>query len=807
MRKWIWIAPLALVVATAGAAFSAVPWAKKLAHEKAQARGLELSMQSFSLGWMSAKLGGVELRPEGTQGVVIRLQEVEVDLSLSGPRLRRVFVQGGHLQLEGSVETLQAELEAWQSRRPQTPPSQASSGPRRIEILRNLDVTWTGAFGPESEQRLRGLHLERDADGQRLGIDLVHLERGPLSLDVAGASLKSAQAGFNLSQAKYAGAAEMRVTLDARDKAAPDESSPSEPPSEKSTPTIDAPTPAADLDEKSASGEDAGLGSQLQKDTARVTRLLFAMGFMREKVIPRLPPAAQVDKLEVTYLSKNGRLQIGPSKLRAEKAGETFKVGIIPGQDTKGTPLSFNLQLNAPSAKQAAKLDLTGGPISLRTLGIKDGAFGLTGVTHTTVAGTIQASLSQDAQTLSASGEASVEGLSLESQKLAEGLVSFPRVVLKGKGQLAVDGSMMQLKEAEVSLGEARFQGDFQIEKEGEHVKLLANAKAPLLSCQALLDSAPRGLLGPVERIAFDGTFSLDAGVEADTRHLKQMKVRWNFKNGCRAKAVPAALDPERFRGLFQREVVGAGNFPMQLEFGPHSPGWVPYDEVSPFIEAALLVSEDGRFFRHNGFDDRAIESSIRDNTRAGRFVRGASTISMQLAKNLYLSRDKTMSRKLQEAALTSLLEQSFEKKELLELYVNIVEFGPGIYGIRAAAEHYFGTHPGRLTPAQAFFLVSILPAPTREYFEADGKLTEARAKYVRYLLSIAEKRGRLSPAELEEAQSEELVFGQSNTSSTEPEEGAPESPGTFLDNELPAPGALAPHHPTPSPERPGLPL
>ncbi len=787
VRKWIWITPLALVAAGIAGTFLALPWASREAKQQAEARGLKLEMADLSLGWMSAKLKGVEVRPEGVEGVVIRLREVEVDLSMGSPRIKRIFVSGGHVELTGSLEHMRSELEAWRQRRPEIESTEeVPAVRRRSEIIRNVDVTWKGAFGPDSEQIISGLNVDRGPDGQDIGIDLIRLARGPLSVELAGASLKSKEPGFDLAQADYVGASEARITYRAT---AGDQAE-----------ATDADSPASKDDDESN-----GLSKKLEQDSNRVTRLMLAIHLMREKVIPRLPPHAGIEKLSITYLSGRESLHIGPSKLTTEKAGEDFKVAVIPGSETKGTPLALKLKLHPASAEDAVSVDLEGGPVSLKTLGIKDGAFGLAGVSHTTIAGHFKAKLSRDAKLLEAEGDASIEGLGLNSERLSDELVVFPRLSLRGKGKVAIDGTMMELRDAELALGEARFQGAFEIEKVEDHVVFKANAEAPLVSCQALVDSAPRGILGPVERMLFEGTFSLDAGVEADTRQLSQMQVRWNFKNGCRAKAVPAALDPERFRGLFQREVIGAGNFPMQAEFGPHSPNWTSYDEISPYLESALLVSEDGRFFRHNGFDDRAIESAIRDNTRAGKFVRGASTISMQLAKNLYLSRNKTLARKFQEAALTSLLEQSFEKRELLELYMNIVEFGPGIYGVRAAAQHYFNTIPARLSAAQAFFLASILPAPTREYFEADGHLNPARAKYVRTLLSIAEKRGRLSPAELEEAQAEELVFGEENTRPKDPEPGSPEELGKFFDDELPDPGALSP--PAPSPERPGLPL
>jgi membrane peptidoglycan carboxypeptidase len=181
---------------------------------------------------------------------------------------------------------------------------------------------------------------------------------------------------------------------------------------------------------------------------------------------------------------------------------------------------------------------------------------------------------------------------------------------------------------------------------------------------------------------------------------------------------------------------------------------------VPRFLEAAVLVSEDGRFWSHRGFDQRAIESSIRQNVEAGRFMRGASTISMQLAKNLYLTREKTVTRKIQEALLTMLLEQGLRKDEILELYFNVVELAPGIYGVGPGAEHYFATVPADLSVAQSFFLASVLPSPSSQRFDDEGRLKPNWRNYIDRLMRIAAERDRITQAELERGLEEEVRFG-----------------------------------------------
>jgi membrane peptidoglycan carboxypeptidase len=132
----------------------------------------------------------------------------------------------------------------------------------------------------------------------------------------------------------------------------------------------------------------------------------------------------------------------------------------------------------------------------------------------------------------------------------------------------------------------------------------------------------------------------------------------------------------------------------------------------------------------------------------------------MQLAKNLYLGREKNLSRKLQEAVLTTYLEQALTKEEILELYFNIVEFGPMLYGIGPAAEHYFAVSPHDLSVAQSLFLTSILPAPKKSYFAATGQLSKGWSNYLHRVLKIMRGRNKITDAELIDGMSEQLTFG-----------------------------------------------
>ncbi len=139
---------------------------------------------------------------------------------------------------------------------------------------------------------------------------------------------------------------------------------------------------------------------------------------------------------------------------------------------------------------------------------------------------------------------------------------------------------------------------------------------------------------------------------------------------------------------------------------------WVDYPKISTSLKRALIASEDAKFLDHDGFDWDGIEKAWEKNLAKGRIVAGGSTISQQLAKNLFLSSARTPWRKLDEAVITMMLEAILDKQRIYELYMNVIEWGEGIYGIQAAAKYYFGTTAQRLTSYQAAFLAAMVPNP-----------------------------------------------------------------------------------------------
>lgn len=144
---------------------------------------------------------------------------------------------------------------------------------------------------------------------------------------------------------------------------------------------------------------------------------------------------------------------------------------------------------------------------------------------------------------------------------------------------------------------------------------------------------------------------------------------------------------------------------------------WISYAQVSGNLKRALVASEDANFLAHEGFDWKGIQDAAAKNMKKRRLVAGGSTISQQLAKNLFLSGSRTPWRKLEEAIITVMLEKMMSKRRILEIYMNVVEWGDGVFGAHAAAQHYYRTSPGKLSSRQAARLAAMVPNP--RYYDA----------------------------------------------------------------------------------------
>ncbi|MFM8339532.1 MAG: monofunctional biosynthetic peptidoglycan transglycosylase [Fluviibacter sp.] len=147
---------------------------------------------------------------------------------------------------------------------------------------------------------------------------------------------------------------------------------------------------------------------------------------------------------------------------------------------------------------------------------------------------------------------------------------------------------------------------------------------------------------------------------------------------------------------------------------------WVPYSQISVDLKRAIIAAEDSKFMQHQGFDITGIQKAMEKNERRGHIAAGGSTITQQLAKNLFLWPEKSFLRKGEEALITLMIEAIWSKRRILEVYMNEIEWGTGIFGAEAAARHYFGVSASELSPAQAAMLASMIPSP--QYYDRKGE-------------------------------------------------------------------------------------
>jgi len=185
-------------------------------------------------------------------------------------------------------------------------------------------------------------------------------------------------------------------------------------------------------------------------------------------------------------------------------------------------------------------------------------------------------------------------------------------------------------------------------------------------------------------------------------------------------------IDPPIWSWSIHRAIAPPANHP-----GESQHQWRSLEQLGKHLPLAVIASEDQRFGQHAGFDWKAIERAI-DDYRAGKPLRGASTISQQTSKNLFLWPSRSYLRKLMEVPLTALLEKLWGKRRILEVYLNIAEFGPGIFGAEAASQHYFNRPARKLSAQQAALLAAVLPNPYRFKAKPASKRTQAKARWIR---------------------------------------------------------------------------
>lgn len=271
------------------------------------------------------------------------------------------------------------------------------------------------------------------------------------------------------------------------------------------------------------------------------------------------------------------------------------------------------------------------------------------------------------------------------------------------------------------------------------------------VQAQDLAEALPDGLAPSLQETAFSGSlsFGLDVDLDLANPDMSGVTVQLDIDD----------VDVERYgprsdlSQLSREFAIRLGDEGVTREFGPTTDNWVGLEALSPYIPAALVNSEDGRFWTHDGFDRGAIQSSLEENLRRRRIVRGGSTITQQVARSLFLGQERTLGRKFEEAVLTWQLEDRLSKERIIELYLNVVHWGPGIHGITEAAEAYFSDEPQNLTLTESVFLAAILSNPNvygSQY--AEGVVSPTRQEKICNILLNMQREALIAGHESERA-------------------------------------------------------
>ncbi|MGK4005925.1 biosynthetic peptidoglycan transglycosylase [Sorangium sp. So ce1036] len=670
----------------------------------------------------------------------------------------------------GPREVILRELETWRAGQAAGRPGAAAGGGGGSTELDGLKLVWNDReSAPKESLSAIGVSLSRAG-----GRTSIAAQQAMLSLGRAAFSVRDGRLVLVRELARYqvhelsAAAVDAEVTLPelaARPQASPELAGRPQAPPEQGGGTRTAQVTQV---KRAAEGDDSANTRPNRGALVREALLHAARG-----IDLTLGKGAKVEVAGVTARLKRGTdtLNLGPGSLAVRREAGSLVVELSPGEAAIAgvgadaqQALTFRLRVplnDAQETPQEIVADVQGGPIWLSTLGVHEGDLGLFDVARTSIVSRARVVLSADGQTLGVDGEGRLKNLSLRSAALADEPIAGLDLAWRAKAHGKLDGSRLVAEDAEIDLGSMRLIARGEYEHSAASHRVRGSFEVPLTACQSLLDSVPRGVVAKLHGMRLAGSFGIKGKLRFDTASLdRTFSLDWGVSNTCRVAEMPRELSADQFKRAFRRLVYGPGGQRVEIESGPGTAEWVPYEDISRFMEVAVLTTEDSGFHRHSGFDQEAIKNSIRENLRKMRFVRGASTVSMQLAKNLYLERTKSVARKLQETLLTMYLEQELTKEQIMELYLNVVEFGPLVYGIGAAARHYFNTTPAQLSLGQALYIASILPSPSVQHFSASGEVTPAWSEYLRKLMQIAHKRHRISDEELEKGLQETVVRG-----------------------------------------------
>lgn len=347
-------------------------------------------------------------------------------------------------------------------------------------------------------------------------------------------------------------------------------------------------------------------------------------------------------------------------------------------------------------------------------------------------------------------GSAKAKGFSVLHQRVSPEEVSLNRGELQFK--FNIGDNYAELDSSSIAIcNQFSFSPFLRIEK-SKNWLVKASIHKDKFPSDELFSSLPKGLFNNLDGIKTSGQLKYDFNLEIDFSNVDSLKLESSLKPIGFKIINFGNTDLRRMNGEFEYTAYENGVPVRTFPVGPSYGNFRTLSQISPYLQMAVLQSEDGGFFYHDGFLLDAIRGALATDIKEKRFRRGGSTISMQLVKNVYLSRHKTLARKFEEILIVWLIENNrlSSKERMFEVYMNIIEWGPGVYGAAEAARFYFDKDVRDINANEAIFLASIIPSPKRALnsFDSEYKLKPSLEGYYRLLAGRLKIKGLISEEE-----------------------------------------------------------
>lgn len=361
-------------------------------------------------------------------------------------------------------------------------------------------------------------------------------------------------------------------------------------------------------------------------------------------------------------------------------------------------------------------------------------------------------------------GKARISGLDVYHKALSQ------EVIHLNQGQLAyrmnIGENVLELDStSSVLFNKLQFNPYLRAKKEKDKWHFTAAVDKSWFPADELFGSLPQGLFSNLEGIKTSGELAYHFLLDIDFARLDSLKLESDLKEKNFSIIKYGTTPLGKMSGEFIYTAYENGQPVRTFPVGPSWEHFTPLDSISPLLQMSVMQSEDGAFFYHKGFLPDAMREALIYDLQVKRFARGGSTITMQIVKNVFLNRNKNFARKLEEALIVWLIETErlTSKARMYEVYLNIAEWGPLIYGAYEAADFYFNKRPSQLTAEECIFLASIIPKPKRfrSSFAESGKLKENMEGYYRLIARRLAKKGLISEAEADSIRPDIQVKGE----------------------------------------------